>query len=73
MKDKYTRANTPITREGDQNKRWYRTLFQSYLYRPPAWVYVVELIVAVVAIYVLLEHDGELVRVLLPLLLEQGS
>lgn len=70
---KYTRSKTPLRRETDQQKRgWYRTLFWSYLYRPPVWVYIIELVIASLAVYILLEHDGEVVSILIPLLLEAG-
>lgn len=48
-------------------------LFESYTTRPPRWVYIIEMIVVVLLTYVLLDYDGEVVRVLLPLLLEKGS
>jgi hypothetical protein len=69
---KYTRPKTPLRREADQKGGWYRTLFWSYLYRPPVWVYIVELVIASFAVYILLEHDGEVVSILIPLLLEIG-
>lgn len=55
----------------ENSKAWYRTLFNSYLHRPPVWVYMIELVAAGLAIYVLLDHDGEVVSLLLTLLLEQ--
>jgi hypothetical protein len=73
MNDLYTRRKTPLRREADHPKGWYRTLFNSYLYRPPVWVYVIELLVASLAVYVLLEHDGEVVSILIRLLSEVGA
>lgn len=72
MKETNTRRKTPLRRETDHTKAWYRTLFASYLHRPPVWVYVLELVVAVLAVYVLLEHDGEVVNILIHLLSEKG-
>jgi hypothetical protein len=72
MKDTNTRLRAPLRRETN-HKEWYRTLFFSYLHRPPIWVYVVEMIVAILAVYILLEHDSEVVSILIILLSEMRS
>lgn len=73
MNELYTRRKAPLRRETNHKQGWYRTLFNSYLYRPPVWVYIIELLVAALAIYVLLEHDGEVVSILIHLLSEKGA
>jgi hypothetical protein len=55
MNQQYGPRRKPrVTRVG-----WYRTLFRSYLYRPPVWVYLAELAVAAAMITLIIVDDHE--------------
>lgn len=46
-------------REASSHKAWYRTLLRSYLYRPPVWVYLIELLVFTVVVVIIITGDSE--------------
>jgi hypothetical protein len=48
-----------VRREASSPKAWYRTLLRSYLYRPPVWVYLIELLVFVLMVYIIIQGDSE--------------
>lgn len=54
MNAKYSRRKATPRRESGPKSGKYRTLLRSYLYDPPVWVYIVELVVAAVMILVLI-------------------
>lgn len=50
---------TKVRREASSPKNWYRTLLRSYLYRPPVWVYLIELCVFVLMVVIIIQGDSE--------------
>lgn len=63
MNEKYIRRKA-IRRETDKPGLIYRTLLRSYLWNPPVWVYILELVAVGAILALLIVYDKETLGVL---------